>query len=155
MKKTILLILGLCVFVCSCNSHPRYRPGGERDRGQAPVMLDSYAAEVIQPGATWRVYLHAKHGDGDLKSIALMLYQSGIGYHSTQITWIKGEHTQEFAGYIYLNTPADHNLLPDRCGLLILVRDEKGNRSEPINFAPPFCGSVQTIARPSQRPGYC
>ena len=134
MKKTILLILGLCFFVCSCNSLPRYGPGSEGDRGHPPVVLDSYAAKIIQPGWTWRVYLHARDEDADMKSIALVLYQTGIGYHATEIKWIKSEHTEEFAGYIYLNTPVDHNLLPDRCSLLILVRDEQGNKSEPIEF---------------------
>jgi hypothetical protein len=134
VNKVIFLIAGLCVLIWGCNSYQRYGSSGKVDRGQAPVVLDSYAAEVIQPGATWKVYLHAKDGDGDMKSIVLMLYQSGIGYHSTEINWIKSEHTQEFVGYIYLNTPVDQNLLRDRCNLLIFARDEKGNKSEPIEF---------------------
>ena len=35
----------------------------------APVIIDYYAAEVIRPGAVWRVYLHARDRNGDMRDI--------------------------------------------------------------------------------------
>ncbi len=63
-----------------------------------------------------------------------MLWQAGIGYYSTDITVIKDTERKDFAGYLFLNTPADSTLLWDELKLTLLVRDCQGNKSEPIHF---------------------
>jgi hypothetical protein len=99
------------------------------------VILDSYAASVIRPGGTWRVFLQAKDDDGDMKDIAAMLTQTGVGLYSTDFTPIKQEDSKKLGGYLYLSTSIrERNLINDRLTLKLMVRDCQGNKSEPAEF---------------------
>jgi hypothetical protein len=98
----------------------------------APVIIDYYAAEVIRPGTTWRVYLHAKDTNGDMRDIVVRLLQTGAASAGPSTTLIEGKHSGEVAGYLALRTPRDTNLRRDRFTLRVLVRDREGNRSETI-----------------------
>lgn len=131
LKKDVLVFL-LFTLVAGCTTCKDVKTAAGGD--EAPMILDSYAAESIRPGVTWRIYLRARDADGDMKDIAAMLWQAGVGYYSTDITVIKDTERKDFAGYLFLNTPADSTLLWDELKLTLLVRDCQGNKSEPIHF---------------------
>lgn len=134
MNKEILLAVMLGVLLwCGVGSFT-YEATAEPGRGQPPVILDSYAAKVIRPGATWRVYLQAKDDDGDMKEFSAVLWQTGVGYYTTEFIRIKADDSRELAGYIYLTTPVDQALNNDRLELKITVRDKKRNKSETAEF---------------------
>ena len=129
MKKVVQAVLVLLMLPgCAAYQHP----GDTTDTGQPPVILATYAPAVIRPGAVWRVYLKATDADGDMKDIAAVMWQTGVGFYSTDITRIKKGDAKEVAGYLYLNTPADPTLLSDQFTLTLLVRDRQGNKSEPV-----------------------
>jgi hypothetical protein len=103
-------------------------------KGQAPVILDHYAAEAIRPGATWRVYLQAADIDGDIEYIVTEIFQAGAGFYPVDFTRVKGGDTKRFAGYLYLNTPNDRDFVFDLITVRILVRDQQQNRSQAISL---------------------
>jgi hypothetical protein len=103
-------------------------------KGQAPVILDSYAPEEIRSGRTWRIYLHAKDDDGDMMDIAAIVRQPGMGTYTTDFTRIKAVDSKEVAGYLFLSTPVDSNLYGEKLNLKMFVRDCQGNKSDPVNF---------------------
>jgi hypothetical protein len=128
------LVILLILFNAGCTTCKGVAKKSGNDEGAPPVILDSYAAEKIRPGASWRVYLEAKDEDGDINYIGAQLFQPGVGYYPTSFTYIKGADRQGFAGYIYLNTPADYRLLADNFTLELILRDCEENRSEPVSL---------------------
>jgi hypothetical protein len=105
-----------------------------QDKGSAHVIVDYYAAKVIRPGDTWKIFLRAEDPDGDMSDIAAVLWQAGAGTYPTEVTRLKGDDRKEFSGYLFLSTPNDSNLMSDEMELTILVRDSQGNRSQPIKL---------------------
>jgi hypothetical protein len=103
-------------------------------QGQPPVLLDYYAAAVIRPGTTWKIYLEAKDKGGDMVDIATMLFQTGFGYYATDYTRLTGKERKEFAGYVALRTPPEVSLTQDTFTMEVLVRDRQGNSSETIKL---------------------
>jgi hypothetical protein len=129
MKKVVQAMLVLFLLTgCAAYQHP----DDNTDTGQPPVILATYAPEVIRPGAVWRVYLKATDADGDMKEIDAVMWQTGFGYYPTDITWIKKDDAKELAGYLFLNTPPDPTLLSDQFTLTLLVEDRQGNKSKPV-----------------------
>jgi hypothetical protein len=128
------LVILLIVFSAGCTTCKGVTKKSGNKEGVPPVILDSYAAEKIRPGASWRVYLEAQDEDGDIHYIAAQLFQPGVGYYPTSFTYIKGADRAGFAGYIYLNTPADYLLLADNFRLDLILRDCEENRSEPVSL---------------------
>ena len=129
IKKTVQVVL---VFLLLSGCAAYQHPGDTTDADHPPVILATYAPEVIRPGSVWRVYLKATDPDGDLKEIVAVMWQTGYGYYPTDITRIKKDDAKEVAGYLYLNTPPEPTLLSDRFVLTLLVRDRQGNKSEPV-----------------------
>ena len=127
-----LLLLGGCA-----SSKPekveRKRHKEELKLTSSPVIIDYYAAEVIRPGDSWRIYLHARDDDGDIKDIACVLEQVGTTTY-TSFTRPKGTQGQEVAGYLLLRTPRDRDLKADLFTMKVTVLDSQGNRSEPIEL---------------------
>ena len=110
-----------------------------QEAGQAPMIIDSYAASVIRPGSSWRIYLHAKDDDGDMKQIVSMLTQTGAGSYPTDFKNIKKNDRKEFAGYLYLRTPPENNFInTTTMNLKIVVSDHQGNKSAPVEFSLKF-----------------
>lgn len=105
-----------------------------QEQGQPPVLIDHYAAAVIRPGTTWKIYLEAKDKDGDMVYIATMLYQTGFGYYATDYTRLTGKERKKFAGYIALRTPPEVSLIQDKFTMEVLVRDRQRNSSEVIKL---------------------
>ena len=104
------------------------------EKGQPPVLIDYYAAAVIRPGTTWKIYLEAKDKDGDMVYIATMLYQAGFGYYATDYTRLTGKERKKFAGYVALKTPPEMSLIQDTFTMEVLVRDRQRNSSEIIKL---------------------
>jgi len=103
-------------------------------KGGAPVIIDYYAAKAIRPGETWKIFLRAEDADGDMRDIAAVLWQAGVGLYPIDVTRLKGDERREFSGYLFLQTPNDSTLISDEMELTILVRDSEGNRSQPIKL---------------------
>ena len=131
LKKNVLVIL-LLFFLAGCTACKGVKTtqGGD----EPPMILDSYAAESVRPGATWRVFLKAQDADGDMHSIITQLVQPGIGYYPPDFTYIKGAEREGFAGYLILTTPPDYWLLQEYVEATITIQDCEGNKSEPVNF---------------------
>jgi len=131
LKKNVLVIL-LLFFLAGCTACK----GVKTDQGgdEPPMILDSYAAESVRPGATWRVFLKAQDADGDMHSIITQLVQPGIGYYPPDFTYIKEADREGFAGYLILRTPRDFNLLQEYVEATLTIQDCEGNKSEPVNF---------------------
>jgi hypothetical protein len=135
MQLRIYFVLVLTFLVGSCSSLQiqDYDEVFEK-QGQPPVLLDYYAAAVIRPGTTWKIYLEAKDKGGDMVDIATMLFQTGFGYYATDYTRLTGKERKEFAGYVALRTPPEVSLTQDTFTMEVLVRDRQGNSSETIKL---------------------
>ena len=135
MKMRIHFAFVLTFLMCSCSGlqMQNYDKVFE-DKGQPPVLIDHYAAAVIRPGTTWKIYLEAKDMDGDMAYIATMLYQTGFGYYATDYTRLTGKERKEFAGYVALRTPPKASLTQDKFTMEVLVRDRQRNSSEIIKL---------------------
>ena len=133
MRFYFALVLTLLVGSCSGLQVQNYDKVF-KEQGQPPLLIDYYAAEVIRPGTTWKIYLEAKDKDGDMTYIATMLYQAGFGYYATDYTRLTGKERKEFAGYVALRTPPEASLTQDKFTMEILVRDRQRNSSEIIKL---------------------
>ena len=123
LKKVVQAVL-VSLLLCGCAAYQH--PGDTTDADHPPVIVATYAPEVIRPGSVWRVYLKATDPDGDMKQIDAVMWQTGFGYYPTDITWIRKDDAKEVAGYLYLNTPPEPTLLSDRFVLTLLVLDRQG-----------------------------
>jgi hypothetical protein len=130
MIRKVLQAVLVVLLLSGCAAYEH--PGDTTDAGRPPVILATYAPEVIRPGSVWRVYLKATDPDGDMKEIVAVVWQTGFGYYPTDITRIKKDDAKEVAGYLFLNTPPEPTLLSDQFTLTLLVRDRQGNKSEPV-----------------------
>ena len=138
MRIYFALVLTLLVGSCSGLQVQDYDKVFE-EQGQPPVLIDYYAAAVIRPGTTWKIYLEAKDKDGDMAYIATMLYQAGFGYYATDYTRLTGKERKKFSGYVALRTPSEASLAQDTFTMEVLVRDRQRNSSEivklPLTFS--------------------
>jgi hypothetical protein len=141
MLKKFLLVLVLTAAIAGCSTCKGVKTP---DQDEPPVILGSYAAEHIRPGANWRVYLKAQDADGDMDAIVAQIWQPGVGYYPTAFTYLQGGNRQGFAGFVFLKTRPDSRLLRDQFQLEAFVRDCGGNKSE----------TVKLILRFDNREGY-
>ena len=133
MLKRALITITLSLIVLGLGCSKQFGTETREVGPDAPVIIDYYAAEVIRPGSTWRVYLHAKDKNGDMRDISCALVQRGHGL-SNSVTRLSEEHREEVAGFLFLRTPNDNNLRKDSFTLRVLVRDQQGNRSERLEL---------------------
>lgn len=129
-KNVIVILLLFLLAGCTTCKGARTGEGGD----EPPMILDSYAAESVRPGATWRVFLEAKDPDGDMHSIITQLVQPGVGYYPTDFTYLKEADREGFAGYLILPTPTDSWLLQDSIEATLTVQDCEGNKSKPVTL---------------------
>jgi len=127
-------MLALLLSGCSAAALQPYIAPPPQDKGQPPLIVDAYAAKAIRPGDTWMIFLRAEDPDGDMTSIAAVLWQAGVGYYPTEANMLKPEDRKEMSGYLYLKTPASFNINWDEFELTLIIRDSKGNRSQGVNF---------------------
>ena len=133
MLKRGLIAIALSLIVWGFGCSKQFGTETQEVNPDTPVIIDYHAAEVIRPGATWRVYLHAKDKNGDMRDISCALVQRGHGL-SNSVTRLSEEHREEVAGFLFLRTPNDNNLRKDSFTLRVLVRDAEGNRSERLEL---------------------
>ena len=134
MKEEILFTLALTFLIFGCASSQPHGADTERDKGQAPTMVDSYAPSVIRPGKTWRIYLCARDDDGDMKDIVTIFSKEGRTPFKTTVTRIDGTDSKDLAGHLFLRIPQNSDLLYRSFTFTVMVRDSKGNKSEPVDF---------------------
>ncbi len=103
-------------------------------QGTPPTVLDAYAAGRIRPGQTWLIFLRVEDPDGDMKSIAAVLWQAGVGYYPTQTNMLRADDARQFSGYLSMMTPTGFDLNWDQFELTLIVRDSQGNRSQPVKL---------------------
>ena len=130
MLKRALLTIALSSIVWGCTAFSRTQVVNP----DAPVITDYYAAEVISLGATWRVYLHARDRNGDMRDIVCVLAQRGFGTYPASVTRLSEGHREEVAEFLTMTTPVNPNLWRDSFTLRVLVRDAEGNRSERLEL---------------------
>ena len=131
LKKNVLIVVLLLLLAgyTTCKVAE-----ASEDGDKPPIVMDSYAAESVRPGATWRVFLEVQDADGDIHSIITQLVQPGIGYYPPDFTYIKEADREGFAGYLILRTPRDYDLLQEYVEATLTIQDCEGNKSEPVNF---------------------
>ena len=132
MLKSALITIALSLIIWGCGASTQYETETQVDNPNAPVIIDYYAAEVIRPGNTWRVYLHAKDKNEDMRDIVVRLLQTGAASVGTSTTRIAEKDSGEVAGYLALRTPRDRNLRGNRFTLRVIVRDREGNNSKRV-----------------------
>jgi hypothetical protein len=134
MIRKILLTIVFTQLLWGCATYPQCEKRTEKGKGRPPVLVDYYAAKVIRPGRTWKLYLRAEDKDGDMNNIVVMLSQTGVGTYPTAFTRLNGDDSQTVAGYLFLNTPPDQALVWDTLSFEVFVRDCEGNRSNRVKF---------------------
>jgi hypothetical protein len=146
MSKNTLLLGVLAVLIGNCATLPPYTASPPQARGHAPRIVDVYAAKAIKPGDTWLIFLRAEDPDGDMKSIAAVLWQAGVGFYPTQVSMLEVEDGKQFSGYLFMRTPPALNLNWDRFELTLIVRDSQMNPSQPVKLPLTFdFGAKQEI----------
>jgi len=134
MMRRWFLVLQVAGLLVGCAGMEPYSPSSPVARGQSPIILDAYAAPSVRPGDTWMIFLKAEAPDGEMKSIAAVLWQAGVGYYPTEVTILKPDNRKQFSGYLYLQTPALFTLNYDELELYLYVRDAQGNGAQPIKL---------------------
>jgi len=134
MLKRSLLTVAVASLLVGCAALQPYIAPPPVDKGQPPSVIDAYAAPSIRPGDTWMIFLKAEDPEGDMKSVAAVLWQAGVGYYPTEVIMLKPEEGKQFSGYFYLQTPVDFTLNWDEFDLYLYVRDAQGNRAQPVKL---------------------
>ena len=134
MKKKILVTLALTFIIFGCAGSQPHGADSERDKGQAPTIVDSYAPSVIRPGKTWRIYLRARDDDGDMNNIVTVFSKEGRTPFRTTVTRIDSTESKELAGHLFLRIPQNSDLFKRSFTFTVMVRDSQGNTSEPVDF---------------------
>ncbi|UCG13669.1 MAG: hypothetical protein JSU72_04120 [Deltaproteobacteria bacterium] len=133
MARRICLIV-LVVVLLGCGAYTKPARHLPRDTGQKPEILGFYAAQVIRPGETWKVYLALRDLDCDMTYIVADLWQAGVGSQAISFTPVAKPGCPEVTGYLFLNTPPDQSLIQDYFELKLFVRDRRENRSRSIKL---------------------
>ena len=129
-RKTLVVALSFLILGCAgVQLGPKHK---KQEPGSPPVIVDHYAAQVIRVGENWKIILHARDEDGDMKYIAAELYQAGVGYYTVQFFTLKDTDQAEVAGYLVLPFPRDYSFWSDRFEMRIIIRDQKNNRNETL-----------------------
>ena len=132
-RKEILLVIALSITLQGFWGNSSVK------KGQPPAILEFYAPRAIKPGDTWRVYLHARDKDADMKDISAMLLEAGNVMSPTSFTRIKRQEDRaEFKGYLYLKTPNGTLFFGRRFLIRIQVRDQELNRSQAVTLTLSF-----------------
>jgi hypothetical protein len=134
MWRNTLLVGLLAVLIVGCATLQPHTASPPQGKGQPPRIVDAYAAKAIKPGDTWMIFLRAENPDGDMKSIAAVLWQAGVGFYPTQVNMLKAEDTKQFSGYLSMKTPAGFNLNWDEFELTLVVRDSQSTGSRPVKL---------------------
>ncbi len=112
---------------------------------EVPVITNSFAARVIRPGETWKVYLKASTRNASMRNIFTIIEHRG-SYQS--ITEIRKENGRHFAGYLFFNTsPDEASFMFTGFTLKVWIQDKAGRFSDPAVFPVSFQNHI-----PAERP---
>ena len=140
MIRKVLIVMVFSMLVWGFAAVEKSESGDAAVKGQGPVIVDYYAAKTIRPGDTWKIFLRARDAGGGMKYVVSDVYQDGFGYYSNTENRIKKDDRAEFAGFIFLDTPEDENMVDDKLTLTISIEDHHGNSSKeitlPLSFSP-------------------
>jgi hypothetical protein len=134
MLRKTMLVTALSVLLLGGSSLKVEGSDAQQEKGGGPVIIDYYAPQIVRPGATWKIFLHAEGRKADMKYIAAILSEAGVGEYPTDFTWIKAGDRRELSGYLFFNIPSDQSFMGDRFELTLLIRDSEGNRSESVTL---------------------
>jgi hypothetical protein len=134
MARRSVLMAVMAGLLVGCAGMEPYSASAPVDRGQSPIILDAYAAPTISWGSNWMIYVRAEDPNGDMKSIAAVLWQAGVGYYPTEVTRLKEGERKEFSGYLYLDIPPDSCFYSDEFELTLIVRDSHMNGSQSVKL---------------------
>jgi len=107
------------------------------NKGNPPVITNSYAVERGNYGYIWRIYIEAEDPDGDMSRIAAVVEQPGYGLYPPNWVVLKSPHRNYFKGYLQWNTFSNHtSYLREwtHITLRISVFDRAGNESNEVAF---------------------
>jgi len=102
--------------------------------GKPPVIHQSFAAQEIRPGETWKIYLRASDPEGDMKTIVCTVDQAGSGTYPVSFINIAEGQKNELSGFIYLTTFQSQGLNHLTLALTVQIQDRAGNDSPPVSF---------------------
>ena len=134
MSRILLVFMSVTLIFGCGDRRKQYELSKGLREGFPPQILAYHADRSIRPGTTWRIYLRLNDLDCDITYIVADLYQSGVGQYAPSYTPIKEVGCKEIQGYLSLSTPADQALIQDQVELRIILRDRRGNRSQPIKL---------------------
>ncbi len=111
-----------------------------------PIIVQAFASRTVDPGQTWKVYLKAIAGRGNLKNI-FSVVDRGNSYPA--MTRITGTDRKSLNGYIYLNTCQGEDFyILNTLTLTVWIQDTAGAFSEPAVF--PL--SLESATEPERPP---
>ncbi len=98
-----------------------------------PVITQAFASPRLMPGDTWKVYLIASDPYAEMRNIASIIDQPGVGEYPLAITRIF-PGVNQLNGYVYLTTSpfADLNFIS--LTLTVQIQDAAGQYSQPVRF---------------------
>ena len=134
MKKRILIVMAISTIFFGYAGSQAYCAETDEDKGTAPIIVDSYAPTVVRPGRTWNIYLRVKDNDGDMREIVTVFMKLGNTPFRTNVTQVDNQDRKDLAGYLFLQVPANSDLLFRHFNFKVSVRDHKGNSSEATVF---------------------
>jgi hypothetical protein len=156
--KKLLFQVGLFILSVGALGCAGLEPIEKREAvyGKAsPIIHQSYAANQIWPGDTWKVYLIASDPDGDMKNLVCTIDQPGVGTYPVSMIRIAEGRKKELSGYIFLNTQSLEDLTFVNLTLTVQVQDMAGHYSQPATFPllltgtgqqePPLPGAFQEV----------
>jgi hypothetical protein len=153
-KPGTFIIIWIMIALAGCAGTPGRGGDSQSPAAQspivpkaAPVITQSFASPQIAPGWTWKVYLKASDADGDMKDIAAVVHQPGIGDYPISFTRLGEKHRGEFSGYLFLVIPPYSSLDNVAMSVTVQIRDRAGNSSQPIKL-PLFIGSLARLQPP-------
>jgi hypothetical protein len=142
--RRILLAAASLAMLSACATSPQfYGWPTQAGTGTPPVIEAYYAPQSFAAGDTVKIFLRAKDPDRDMLYIACLPSETGYGpLDETEIP-LTGNNRTEFAGYVSMLIPifdpfeaAGINL-----SITILIRDQGGNASQPIQLSLTVSGS--------------
>jgi hypothetical protein len=146
MRIKTLVALAVAVTFWGCTGSSQRAAKTPEERGKPPHIIASYAAEKVNPGQSWRVYLRAKDDDGDMDHIVTVLDTPGRPSETSK-TRLKGRDHAQFAGYVFLRTPSDINRFGGfpKSTLTTFIRDKQGNKSNEVKLPLSFDNQAKQI----------
>jgi hypothetical protein len=149
--RQVLLGLVTLGMLLGCGTSPQFygwpTQGGT---GPPPVIEAYYAPQTFSPGGTLQIFLRAKDPDRDMLYIACTTYETGYGPLDTAEIPLTGNNRAEFSGYLAMPIPEFDPIEVEGMNftLTILIRDQQGNASQPVQLSFTLDGGSEQAVPP-------